>query len=215
MTFAPKPPRSGLPLAAVLVVALAAGLGLWAGQRWFATPRAPAVALQSGVLFPQARALPAFALDGGDGRTIDAAALAGRWTLVFLGFTHCPDVCPTTLAQLGAAEKQWATLPEARRPRILFVSADPERDTPQLTADYARHFSPTALGATADAARLEPFVRSLGMVYMKADLGGGEYTIDHSPTIALLDAEAKFAGFIRPPLDPAKVAADLRTLAGG
>lgn len=214
MTDAPAPRSKGLPLAGILIVALAAGLGLWAGERWFAAPSAPDVALQSGVLLPQARTLPAFSLDGPEG-SIDADALKGRWTLVFLGFTHCPDVCPTTLAELAAAEKKWQSLPEARRPRILFVSADPERDTPKITADYARHFSPTALGATAEAARLDPFVRSLGMVYMKADLGNGEYSIDHSPTIALLDPQARFAGFIRPPLDPAKVAADLLALAEG
>ena len=214
MTDAPAPRRTGLPLVAILIVALAAGLGLWAGQRWFMPKPAQSVALASGVLFPQARTLPAFSLDGGDGTPIDAAALSGHWTLVFLGFTHCPDVCPTTLAQLAAAEKKWASLPEGKRPRILFVSADPERDSAKLTADYARHFSPTAIGATADATRLDPFVRSLGMVYMKADLGNGDYSIDHSPTIALLDPEAKFAGFIRPPLDPAKIGADLLALAG-
>jgi protein SCO1/2 len=213
MTDAPAPRSRSLPITAILIVALAAGLGLWAGQRWFAAPSTSAIALQSGVLFPQPRTLPPFALDGDPGR-IDAASLQGRWTLVFLGFTHCPDVCPTTLAQLAAAEKQWADLPEERRPRILFVSADPERDTAKITTDYARYFSPTALGATADGARLEPFVRSLGMVYMKSDLGNGEYSIDHSPTIALLDPQARFAGFIRPPLDPVKIAADLRRLAG-
>lgn len=214
MTHAPAPRSKGLPLAGLLIVALAAGFGLWAGQRWFSAPSTPSVTMHSGVLLPQARTLPDFSLDGAEGR-IDAVALRGRWTLVFLGFTHCPDVCPMTLAHLSAAEKQWQSLPEAKRPRILFVSADPERDTPKITADYARHFSPTALGATADAARLDPFVRSLGMVYMKADLGNGEYTIDHSPTIALLDPQARFAGFIRPPLDPAKIAADLRALAEG
>ena len=215
MTDTPPPRSKGLPLAGILIVALAAGLGLWAGERWFAQPSAAGViALRNGVLFPQPRTLPAFALDGDAGR-IDAAALQGRWTLVFLGFTHCPDVCPTTLAQLAAAQKQLADLPEAQRPRILFVSADPERDTPKVTTDYARHFSPTALGATADAARLDPFVRSLGMVYMKSDLGNGEYTVDHSPNIALLDPQARFAGFLRPPLDTAQIAADLRQLAQG
>lgn len=214
MTSNPAPRSKGLPLAGILVVALAAGFGLWAGQRWFAPPSASSMAMRSGVLFPQPRTLPAFSLDG-DAGPIDASTLQGRWTLVFLGFTHCPDVCPTTLAQLASAEKQWADLPEADRPRILFVSADPERDTPKITSDYARYFSPNALGATADAARLDPFVRSLGMVYMKSDLGNGEYSIDHSPTIALLDPQARFAGFIRPPLDPAKIADDLRALAGG
>lgn len=218
-TMSPVPvPRSAkLPLAAVLLVALAAGLGLWAGQRFTAgTGHASGAALSpQTVLYPQPRALPAFALDGGDGQRIDGAALQGRWTLVFLGFTHCPDICPTTLAQLARAEQQWADLPEARRPRILFVSADPERDTPQRTAEYARYFSPAALGATADHARLEAFARSLGLVYMKSDLGDGNYTVDHSSSIVLIDPQGRMAGLIRPPLDSTHIAADMRVLAGG
>lgn len=213
MDNAPAPRSSRLPVTAVLLVALAAGLGLWAGQRWFAPPAAPTLAVTS--LYPQPRPLPPFRLDGAGGAAIDAATLQGRWTLVFLGFTHCPDICPTTLADLGAAQKRLADLPEAQRARILFVSADPERDTPQATADYARHFSPDALGATADHARLEPFVRSLGMVYMKRDLDAGGYTVDHSSRVALLDPQGRLAGQIATPLDVAKIAADLRALGAG
>jgi protein SCO1/2 len=211
MTDTPAP-RTGLPLLAILVIALAAGLGLWAGQRWFAPSNPQAIALKSIVAYPEPRAVPDFSLDGGDGNAIDRAALAGRWHLVFLGFTHCPDICPTTLAQMAAVEKQLADVPEAQRPRILFVSADPERDTAQKTAEYARHFSPGALGATADHARLEPFVRSLHMVYMKSDLGGGNYTVDHTAYLAVLDPQVRHVGMIRPPLEVAQIAADLRTL---
>ena len=114
---------------------------------------------------------------------------------------------------MAAVEKQLADLPEAQRPRLLFVSADPERDTPEATASYARHFSPAALGATADHARLEPFVRSLHMVYMKSDLPGGDYTVDHTAYLAVLDPQVRHVGMIRPPLDVAQIAADLRTLA--
>ena len=204
-------PRSArLPVSAVMLVALAAGLGLWAGQRWLQPAPVPQLAATS--LYPQPRPLPPFRLDGAGGATIDAAALQGRWTLVFLGFTHCPDICPTTLAELGAVQKSLADLPQAQRPRLLFVSADPERDTPQLTADYARHFSADALGATADHARLEPFARSLGMVYMKAEREDGDYTVDHSSRIALLDPQGRLAGQIAPPLDVKKIAADLRQL---
>lgn len=211
MNDSPAPRSARLPPVAVLLVALAAGLGLWAGQRWFAPAPASSRQLAATSLYPQPRPLPAFRLDGASA-PVDAAALQGRWTLVFLGFTHCPDICPTTLAELGAVQKALADLPEAQRPRILFVSADPERDTPQRTADYARHFSADALGATADHARLEPFARSLGMVYMKSDLENGDYTVDHSSRIALLDPQARLAGQIAPPLDVAKIAADLRQL---
>jgi protein SCO1/2 len=212
MTDTPASRNGGLPLVAILIVSLAAGLGLWAGQRWFAGGDTAQAALASIVTYPEPRPLPDFALDGGDGGTIDKTALQGRWHLVFLGFTHCPDICPTTLAQMAAVEKLLADVPEAERPRILFVSADPERDTPAKTAAYAQHFSPAALGATADHARLEPFVRSLHMVYMKSDLGGGDYTVDHTAYLAVLDPQARHVGMIRPPLDPAQIAADLRTL---
>lgn len=217
MNTSPSPRSAGLPLTAILVVALAAGLGLWAGQHWFdnAGSRPLQENLSNTVLYPEPRVLPEFSLDGADGQSVDAAALRGRWSLVFLGFTHCPDICPTTLAQLAQAERLLTDLPQQQRPRIVFVSADPERDTPDKTAEYARHFSPDALGATADHARLEPFVRSLHMVYAKADLGGGEYSVDHTAYIAVLDDEARHVGMIRPPLDPKAIAADLRQLAGG
>jgi protein SCO1 len=213
MNESTAPRSTRLPLTAVLLVALAAGLGLWAGERWFAARATAQPPLAATALYPQPRVLPAFQLDGGDGKPLDAAALRGRWTLVFLGFTHCPDICPTTLAELGAVQKQLADLPEPQRPRLLFVSADPERDTPQLTADYVRHFSADALGATADHSRLQKFVSSLGMVYMKSEQPNGDYTVDHSSRIAVFDPQVRLAGQIAPPLDVAKIAADLRQLA--
>ena len=215
MNTTPAPRATGLPLTAILLVALAAGLGLWAGQRWFAPAPAVRPQLATTVLYPQPRVLPEFRLAGGGDQVIDTGALKGRWHLVFLGFTHCPDICPTTLAQLAQAEKLLADLPEARRPRIVFVSADPERDTPAKTDEYARYFSKDALGATAEHAQLEPFVRSLHMVYAKSEGANGDYSVDHTAYIAVLDPEVRHVGMIRPPLDPAQIAADLRVLTGG
>lgn len=210
---APTPRRSGrLPIFAVIVVALAAGLGLWAGQHWFGRLAAQPV-LSSTVLYGAPRALPPFSLQGSDGTPITPAQLQGRWTLVFIGFLHCPDICPTTLATLGQAQKQLADLPPAQQPRVLFVSVDYERDLPAQIGAYAHHFSPDALAGTGDKAQLDAFAQALGMLYMKTPLADGDYTIDHSPTIAVLDPQARIAGLIRPPLDAAKIAADLRILA--
>jgi protein SCO1 len=203
----PAPRSASLPIYLVLAVATALGLGLMAGQRWFAAPTAPT--LQNGLAYPQPRPLPAFTLDGADGQPVDADTLRGRWTLLFIGFTHCPDVCPTTLAQLAAAERQ-LTRPE--RARILFVSVDPERDSAARTAEYARHFSPTALAATADHARLQAFTRPLGMVYMQSPLGDDGYTVDHSASVAVIDPSLRLVAQLRPPLDAALVAADLELL---
>ena len=208
----------------VLVAALAAGLGLWAAQAWFAPPAgAPAPALQAVKLFDQPRELPAFSLQQSDGTPLVPGELQGHWTLVFLGFTHCPDVCPTTLAQLAQAQKQWAALPEATRPRVLFVSVDPERDSPDRIGEYAHAFHKDTLAATADIPALEAFARSLSLVFMKVPAPEGvpadQYSVDHSAAMALLDPKARMAGMIpqasHGDLDPQAIAADLLTLSGG
>jgi protein SCO1/2 len=138
----------------------------------------------------------------------------GHWSLFLLGSTLGPEVCPTSLAELAQAQKTWSTIPEAQRPRVLFVSVDPERDTPKITGDYAHFFHPDTLAATADAEPLARFAETMGLVYMKVPLDEGGYSMDHSATLVVLDPQGRQAGLIRPPLAWRDVAADLRLLAG-
>lgn len=200
----------------ILVVALAGGLGLLASQHFLADRAAPGPELQAVQLFPEPRSLPAFALQQSDGTQLVPGELNGHWTLVFLGFTHCPDVCPTTLATLAQAQKQWAGLPDSVRPRVLFVSVDPERDTPDRIGEYAHAFHRDTLAATADIPSLEAFARSLSLVFMKAPspegAPGGQYSVDHSSALAVLDPRGRMAGVIQQPFDPGAVATDLATL---
>ncbi len=201
----------------ILIAALAAGLGLLAARHVFeqraATPQPP---LQAVRLFSPPRELPAFSLRQSDGTALVPGELKGHWTLVFLGFTHCPDVCPTTLAELAQAQKRWEALPEPVRPRVLFVSVDPERDTPDRIGEYAHAFHRDTLAATADVPALENFAKSVGMVFAKVPAPAGadasQYTIDHSATLAVLDPQGRWAGLIRPPFAPAAIAADLAAL---
>ena len=201
-----------------LVAALAAGLGLLAAWQLFGRGgETKAPQLEAVTLLPQPRELPAFNLRQSDGTPLVAGELAGHWTLVFLGFTFCPDVCPTTLTELAQAQKQWEAMPESTRPRVLFVSVDPERDTPGKTGEYAHAFHPDTLAATADVPALEKFATSLGFVFMKAPGANFEhnpqdYSVDHSAHIAVLDPQGRLAGLIRPPLQPQAIAADLITL---
>lgn len=202
----------------VLVAALAAALGLWAAQAFLGQSAAPPQpALKAARLFDPPRELPAFTLRQSDGTPLVPGELKGHWTLVFLGFTHCPDVCPTTLAQLSGAQKQWASLPEATRPRVLFVSVDPERDTPDHIGEYAHAFHRDSLAATADIPALEAFARSLSLVFAKSPAPEGapadQYSMDHSASLAVLDPRGRLAGFIQPPFEPGDIAADMRTLA--
>jgi len=197
----------------VLIAALAAGLGLWLSLGRQSAPDRPA--FQTAVVYPAPRVLPDFELLAGEGRPFKPADLKGRWHVAFIGFTHCPDVCPTTLADLANAEKRWSEkLPEASRPRILFVSVDPERDPPEKALEYARYFSPDATAASGTRQALEAFARSLGMVFMTVPLEDDDYTIDHSTQIALLDPEGRMAGFARSPIEVEKLADDLIRLAG-
>lgn len=201
----------------VLIAALAAGLGLWAAQRYFsAPPAAPDLpATQAVRLFQPPRVLPPFSLSQSDGTQLVPGELKGHWTLVFLGFTHCPDVCPTTLAELAQAQKQWTSIPEATRPRVLFVSVDPERDVPDRIGEYAHAFHRDTLAATAEIPALEQFTRSLSLVFAKMPLEDGPpgaYTMDHSATLVVLDPQGRMAGVVQPPLDPKAIASDFITL---
>ncbi|MFC3715735.1 SCO family protein [Luteimonas soli] len=204
------------PTLIILVVALAAGLGLLASQKFFGAQAPTGPAMETVTLFPQPRELPAFSLRQSDGTQLVPGELKGHWTLVFLGFTYCPDVCPTTLAELALAQKQWEALPESTRPRVLFVSVDPERDDPDRIGEYAHAFHRDSLAATADVPALEKFARSLALVFAKVPAPEGappdSYTIDHSATIAVLDPQGRMAGIIQPPLQPKSIAADLTAL---
>ena len=202
----------------ILVLALAAGLGLLAAQKFFGpvTPATRWPATQTVTLFPQARPLPPFSLRQSDGTQLADGELKGHWTLVFIGFTHCPDVCPTTLAQLKVAQDQWANIPEARRPRVLFVSVDPERDTPEITGTYAHAFHQDTLAATGTQQQLEDFARGLSLVFMKNPPDDpakpDRYAVDHSAALAVIDPEGRMSGVIQPPFEPGKIATDFIAL---
>jgi len=201
----------------ILLVAIAAALGLWAAQKAFAPEAGSSWPETTAVrLFDPPRELPAFSLRQSDGTQLVPGELRGHWTLVSLGFTHCPDVCPMTLTRLSQAQKQWESLPEAVRPRVLFVSVDPERDNPAHTGEYAHAFHRDTIAATADIPALEAFARSLSLVFAKAppedDAPADQYSVDHSAAIAILDPQGRMTGLVQPPLDPDAIAADMVAL---
>ena len=199
----------------VLIAALAGGLGLVLAQRLFSpTPATPApLALKAVRLIEPTRPLPEFNLIRSDGSALTEAQLRGHWTLVFIGFTHCPDVCPTTLTSLAKAQKTWELVAESQRPRLLFVSVDPERDTPKILGDYAHFFHPATIAATANEPALGEFIKALGLVYMKVPQANGDYDMDHSATLVLIDPQGRQAGLVRPPLLPDAIGSDIALLA--
>lgn len=200
--------KSGLIVLAIGAATAAALLAYGVQQRL--TNGAPE--LEAGTMLPERRALPEFSLLDHHGRPFGRTELDGQWTLVFAGFTHCPDICPATLALLAGVDARLQA--EGVELQTLFVSVDPERDSPASLARYVTHFGPRVIGATGDKSELDTLMAGLGFVYIKVPLGGDDYTIDHSAALALVDPRGRLAAYFTPPLRPVPLAADLAVLAG-
>ncbi|MBN8488292.1 MAG: SCO family protein [Burkholderiales bacterium] len=155
------------------------------------------------------RALPEFSATAPGGLR-NLASLRGHWSVVFFGYTQCPDVCPGSLSMLAAALKQ---LPAEARPSVLFISVDPARDTPELLSQYVPAFDPAFEGAAGTDATIAELTRSLGVVYERhAPTASGQYTVDHTASLFLVDPQARLKAVFTPPHDADAVAAALRRL---
>jgi protein SCO1 len=165
--------------------------------------------LASGTWLADGKPIADFHLIDSQGRVFTRAGLLGRPTLVYFGFTHCPDECPDTLAALARARKE-AGLPQLQ---LLFVTIDPERDTPEVLAAYLRHFDPGFLGLTGDPAEIHRLATSLGIGVSRIDLPGGGYDFDHTMAVLLFDSRAREVGVFTAPFDVRQLAQSLRRVA--
>jgi protein SCO1/2 len=196
-----------MTLAAAALAAL--GLGIWAGSRT-ASKAAPDFA--NAVVLPSPRPIADFTLSDQDGRPWTREQLHGHWSLLFAGFTHCPDVCPATLGVMKAVEQRIGTLNPVQ---MIFLSVDPERDTPEAMKRYVRYFSPTLTGITGPTAQLDALSSSLGLAYMKAaGTSASEYSVDHSAALALINPQAQVAAYFQAPHQVEPLVADLTRIVG-
>ena len=170
-------------------------------------------ALERATLFEASRPLPAIALQDQSERAFDRGRMRGHWTLLFFGFTNCPDVCPTTLATLAEARRQLADLPPGEIPDVVLATVDPARDTPATLARYVAHFDPSFTGITGSPESIEAFTRDLGVAVMiGAPAADGSYTVDHSAAVFLIDPAAEFTALFSTPHDAATIARDYRRI---
>lgn len=198
----PAPFRFGL------IAALAAALGLLLGVVMM---QPKAVSIESGTLLQPPRELPALALTGIDNQPFTKAQLQGHWTLVFAGFTTCPDVCPTTLTMMKNVMADLGPLASAVQ--MLLLSIDPERDTPEKLKSYVQYFDPRFIGATGPNSELDKLGRAMSFVYTKVPgATPATYTMDHSTALMLVNPEGQLAGFFTPPFRHDAIAADLAAL---
>lgn len=200
----------------VLVALVALVLGLTVNKVLSGKSQSnPAELLDAGiVLLPQSRALPALTLVNQDGEAVAANQLKDEWSLLFFGYTFCPDICPATLAQLRQLQTQ---LPEQTRARlrVVMVSVDPNRDTPAQLTQYLNYFDAGFQGLTGEASALQKFANAVSIPYIPADTSKENYTVDHSGNLVIIGPDGTQRGFIRAPINNAKLAAQLPGLISG
>lgn len=160
------------------------------------------------ILLPQSRNVPDLKLIDQDGQPVSLDSLKDKWTLLFFGYTFCPDICPTTLAQLRQIKSD---LPKEAvdKLRVVFVSVDPNRDTPQQLKTYLGYFDKQFLGLTAPVDTIQKLANAMSIPFIPADTSKPNYTVDHSGNLALLGPDGTQRGFIRAPINNQKLVAQL------
>ncbi len=180
-------------LSALAISAAAGGYLLW----------------QNGRLRQAAAVGGPFALIDGDGRRVTEADFKGKWLMIFFGYTFCPDACPTALSAMAEAMDRLGA--EADRLQPIFITIDPERDTPQVMKEYVGNFGPKIVGLTGTVAEIDAVARSFRVYYKKAG-EGANYLMDHSTAILVMDPDFKFAGIIPGDAKPAQMIERLNQL---
>lgn len=202
--------RAG-PLVLAGIAALA--LGLLAGLFWAERGPEPPQLSEHATWLEPPKLLAPFELVDHRNQVFGPEALQGRWSFVFFGYTHCPDVCPTTLGLLNTVAKHLAA--ETPPPQFVFVSVDPERDTPEQLASFVGYFNPAFIGVTGTPEALSAFTRQLGVLSLKVeqDGAGGGYLVDHTAAVFLFDPAGRLVALFSPPLDATGMTEDFRALA--
>lgn len=201
-----------------LVILLIAGLASIAASLWYNLQSGgdQPPQLDGASLLPAPRALEDFQLIDHNNQPLRAHYLHGRWTFAFFGYTSCPDICPTTLTVLNHVQKILAGQPAGgEMPQFLFVSVDPERDTPETLKGFVRYFNESFLAATGTIEQLTKLNQQLGMTFERAEGSGDDYAVNHSTSILLFNPAgelvAKFPGWAQ---TPEKIAGSFQKIRG-
>ena len=161
--------------------------------------------------YPIKKTFSGFELNDHNNNKITIDNFSGKWTLLFFGFTHCPDICPTTLAEL---QKVFKLIETTEKPEVLFVSVDPQRDTPEHLKQYTTYFNPDFNSASADPANLLSMTSQVGVAFHLEEHEADDlnYNVDHTAAIFLVNPDKQLHGIFRIPHDAKKIAMDLMQL---
>ena len=163
-------------------------------------------------IFETPRVLPAFELIDHHGEVFDRERLLGKWTLVFFGFTHCPDICPTTMSLLSRFMEQLDGLPEQADTQVVMVTVDPARDDVAQLSTYVPYFNPDFIGVSGEFMEIHRFATALNTPFRKVPNQGENYQVDHSAHLVLINPRGDYQGFFKAPLDLAKLKVTYRSV---
>ncbi|HCU90619.1 MAG TPA: SCO family protein [Gammaproteobacteria bacterium] len=154
-----------------------------------------------GILWPDPPSIGSFSLTNSNGDAVTERNLQGRWTLIFFGFTSCPDICPTTLATLSQVYQRLQSNQYGfEKIQVLFVSVDPARDDGEKLQAYVDYFNRDFIGATADEERIKQLTDQFGVVYFKVKTTGpANYNMNHTSSVLLVDPHLRFVGIFSQP----------------
>jgi protein SCO1/2 len=197
-------------LAAILS---ACAVGFGASRLW--GNLSPPTTLVTGLYLPSPRALPVFNLVDMHGQAFGSNELLGHWSLLVFGYTNCPDYCPTTLTTLSALHKRLRTNSVDVMPTVVFMSMDPKRDTPEHLAQYVPYFDPDFVAITAtDQASIENVARGLGVNVIVEPGENGNYTVDHSSSIYVVQPDGKLVAILTGPFSLDALQTDIQRIVG-
>lgn len=152
------------------------------------------------LLLPEPRPLKTFNLTDHTGQPLGLKQLKGQWSFVFFGYTHCPDICPTTLGILKGVAMRLEAEPLPGRTQFLFISVDPKRDDIPHLKNYIDYFHKDFVAATGDRKGIDKLARQLGAIYMfEGDTDGDDYIVNHSASVVLIDPQGRWVARINPP----------------
>lgn len=194
---------------AIAIIAVAFAIGLVFSLNLF-TKSADLSQVTATVIPP--KALPAFSLVDHNKQAFTNQSLGGTWTLVFVGYTFCPDICPTALSDLQKVQTLADQAGIGEKLTVRFVSVDPKRDTPDRLKQYVTFFEPRFWGNTGSDAEIAKFARGIGAVYKVHDDGSENYLVDHSGGIVLINPQGQFRAYFSAPHDPVQMAKDLQII---
>lgn len=197
-------------IAVALFAVLAMAAGFWLATKLTTSENVSQPQIQGAVVNP-ARQIAVPELTRHDGKPFTNEDLRGHWTLVFFGYTHCPDICPVTMNVLAEAKKK----APVDFPQVVFISVDPQRDSVAMLGDYVHYFDPQFTGVTGDEKMIQALTLQTSVVYMKVPGASGnenDYLVDHSSSILLINPEGQLAAFLRAPHTPSSISDSVNKL---